>query len=303
MYTQIKKENFKETIKKELMNRIKGVKLYENNVLKNNVTKLGIVVNRANENISPTFYIDDLYNMYLENNSIDEVVDFIENVVNENRPQTTIIDKLNNVYENVLPRLVNKQTNYQLLSDCPHRDFLDMAIVYYIEERDINNNGIMAIKVTNDMLQLKNLSEEKLYKHAIQNLKKKEQHKILGMSSQMIELMTNKKINENIDDIDFYNEIFVVLSNFVGVNGCRQILNNDLLKTISDKIKNDFYVLPSSIHEVLITPTDLVGTNESDIETLKQMVTDINEEKVGIEEQLTDNVYVYRYDKQCLEVA
>ena len=41
----------------------------------------------------------------------------------------------------------------------------------------------------------------------------------------------------------------------------------------------------------------------NDIETLKQMVTDINEEKVGIEEQLTDNVYVYRYDKQCLEVA
>ena len=173
MYTQIKKENFKETIKKELMSRIKGAKLYENNVLKNNVTKLGIVVNRANENISPTFYIDDLYNMYLENNSIDEVVDFIENVVNENRPQTTIINKINNVYENVLPRLVNKQTNYQLLSDCPHRDFLDMAIVYYIEERDINNNGIMAIKVTNDMLQLKNLSEENLYKHAIQNLKKK----------------------------------------------------------------------------------------------------------------------------------
>ena len=171
MYTQIKKENFKETIKKELMSRIKAVKLYENNVVKNNVTKLGIVVNRANENISPTFYIDDLYNMYLENNSIDEVVDFIENVVNENRPQTTIINKINNVYENVLPRLVNKQTNYQLLSNCPHRDFLDMAIVYYIEERDINNNGIMAIKVTNDMLQLKNLSEENLYKHAIQNLK------------------------------------------------------------------------------------------------------------------------------------
>ena len=71
MYTQIKKENFKETIKKELMSRIKGAKLYENNVVKNNVTKLGIVVNRANENISPTFYIDDLYDMYLENNSID----------------------------------------------------------------------------------------------------------------------------------------------------------------------------------------------------------------------------------------
>ena len=303
MYTQIKKENFKETIKKELMSRIKGAKLYENNVLKNNVTKLGIVVNRANENISPTFYIGDLYNMYLENNSIDEVVDFIENVVNENRPQTTIINKINNVYENVLPRLVNKQTNYQLLSNCPHRDFLDMAIVYYIEERDINNNGIMAIKVTNDMLQLKNLSEEKLYKHAIQNLKKKEQHKILGMSSQIIELMTKKKINENIDDIDFYNETFVVLSNIVGVNGCRQILNNDLLKAIADKIKYDFYILPSSIHEVLITPTNLVGTNENDIKTLKQMVTEINEDKVGIEEQLTDNVYVYRYDKQCLEVA
>ena len=303
MYTQIKKENFKETIKKELMSRIKGAKLYENNVVKNNVTKLGIVIKKANENISPTFYIDDLYDMYLENNSTDKVVDYIEKVVNENRPQTTIINKMNNVYENVLPRLVNRKTNYQLLSDCPHRDFLDMAIVYYIEERDINNNGIMAIKVTNDLLQLKNLSEEKLYKHAIQNLKKKEQYKILGMSNQMIELMTNKKINQNIDDIDFYNEIFVVLSNIVGLNGCRQILNNDLLKTIADKIKNDFYVLPSSIHEVLITPTNLVGTNKNDIESLKQMVTEINEEKVGIEEQLTDNVYVYRYDKQCLEVA
>ena len=81
-----------------------------------------------------------------------------------------------------------------------------------------------------------------------------------------------------------------VLSNKSRINGASCILYKDILKDFAMVVDKDLYVLPSSIHEVILLPSD--GTQES--EQLKEMVREINQSQVEKEEVLSDSVYYYR---------
>jgi len=52
---------------------------------------------------------------------------------------------------------------------------------------------------------------------------------------------------------------------------------------------SDFYLLPSSIHELILVP---VG-EDRDREHLEEMVKEINQTQVAMEEILSDTVYNY----------
>ena len=42
-----------------------------------------------------------------------------------------------------------------------------------------------------------------------------------------------------------------VVTNAMGINGAAVILYQNVLEKIADRLKGDYYILPSSIHEVL----------------------------------------------------
>lgn len=50
-----------------------------------------------------------------------------------------------------------------------------------------------------------------------------------------------------------------------------------------------FYILPSSVHEVLLIPAD----NQISMSTLSSMVRDVNSSQLAREEILSDHVYYY----------
>ena len=66
------------------------------------------------------------------------------------------------------------------------------------------------------------------------------------------------------------------------------MLYTRLLKKLADSLATDLYILPSSVHELIITPGD--GENET---FLKQLVREVNELEVSREEVLSDSVYRY----------
>ena len=68
---------------------------------------------------------------------------------------------------------------------------------------------------------------------------------------------------------------------------------------IADKVGGDFFVLPSSIHELLIIKDD--GTqNFRDLET---MVREVNASVVDSSDRLSDNVYHFDNDNKIFELA
>ena len=63
----------------------------------------------------------------------------------------------------------------------------------------------------------------------------------------------------------------------------------DLLERISNELRDDFYILPSSIHEVIILPRRYSPAPEE----LDQMIVEINETQVAVDEILSDHAYYY----------
>lgn len=81
-------------------------------------------------------------------------------------------------------------------------------------------------------------------------------------------------------------------------NGANIMLYKEYLEIAAEKMNGDFYILPSSIHELLAVP---VSTAE--IEKLRQMVKEVNDNEVAPEEILGYEVYRYNRETGEVEVA
>ena len=90
-----------------------------------------------------------------------------------------------------------------------------------------------------------------------------------------------------------------VLSNTNRIYGARGILREDVLEAFADKYKRSFFVLPTSIHEVLIV-FEKEGVTK---EYLNEMVHSVNSAEVSRDEQLADEVLYYDYNIKELVIA
>ena len=80
----------------------------------------------------------------------------------------------------------------------------------------------------------------------------------------------------------------VMCSNTSGIMGAATMFYPGIEEKIKAVIGSDFYILPSSVHEVLAVPK-----TGMDLEDLRNMVTTINEAEVSPKEQLSNNVYEF----------
>ena len=85
-----------------------------------------------------------------------------------------------------------------------------------------------------------------------------------------------------------------VLSNQQKLFGAACMLYPGVLKEFAKKLQNDFFILPSSVHEIILVPAEK-GTDK---DTLREIVTDINRTQVAEDEVLADSVYYYNRDKE-----
>lgn len=76
--------------------------------------------------------------------------------------------------------------------------------------------------------------------------------------------------NRNVDMSDYSLPMFILTKNN-RTNGASLILHKNIRKKIGDFIGGDFYVLPSSIHEVIVVPADMFEPDN-----LTDVVTDCN---------------------------
>lgn len=115
----------------------------------------------------------------------------------------------------------------------------------------------------------------------------------------MREIMAALMGEELLEDIP--NEpIQVIVTNEARMFGAINIYNEDCIRQAQEKLHaNNFYVLPSSKHEVICVPTEGI-----EIDNLLKMVTEINQTQVRDEDRLGDFVLYYDGDtRQLVKVA
>ena len=76
------------------------------------------------------------------------------------------------------------------------------------------------------------------------------------------------------------------LTNESKMNGASLLLQEDIRKQIGECLGSDYFVIPSSVHEVLILPDNGIFQ----VPELNAMVQEVNETQVERQEQLSDKV-------------
>ncbi len=202
----------------------------------------------------------------------DEIVERLEELMEDQ-------DELKN---SIYPRLVNLEWNEALLKTIPHRRFLDFAVTYVIELGD----GLSG-RITDEMMgRLSVWNEERLYKAAISNLRAKG-YQILPIH-EMISHMMEREGAWGFDDVDGNLPMFVITTPDCTF-GATVLLDEELLKEVG-RMCGDYYILPSSVNEVIVIQ-DL--SSEMNPAELRQLVMAVNESSVPKAEWLSENVYKF----------
>ena len=95
-------------------------------------------------------------------------------------------------------------------------------------------------------------------------------------------------ISPDLDETKGYS--MYILTNCIRNFGAAAVLYRDVLKNIGEYLKEDFYVLPSSIHEMIIVP----DSSAPSWRETAMIVKEINETQVREEEVLSDIPYHYK---------
>ena len=284
-----------ENVKEKLGNE---VRVEHRRITRNNGVELqGLAVLEDGQKISPLIYLEDFYRDYREGRSLTEIVDGILRIYDRSRRTAGIDYEFYTKYENVEPRIVCKLVNYErnrkLLHKIPHIRCLDLALVfYYALEDEMLCGG--TILIHNSHLDMWKVTLRRICETARRNTLRLFPYEFQGIQ---------KLLEEEYQEPDLHSgdhEAFpmYVLSNKEKRFGAVNMLYDTILSAIGRELDDDFYVLPSSIHECIIIPA-AAGTSA---EELKSMVWEINRTQVQSEEVLSDQVYFYEREGHRLRM-
>ena len=169
--------------------------------------------------------------------------------------------------------------------------WLDLTVYYVIrlvQEEPWN----VQIRITQGMLQQWGIREEELLKQAMLNMKQGG-YKVEKILNVLLNALPDIEVPEDVADEGC---AMIVLTNKAMNQGSVAILDKEILKEIAGE--QSMYILPASIHEVILLP-EREGVEK---EKMDAMVQQVNVESVLPEERLSNHAYYYNGKKGIIEM-
>lgn len=283
-------EAFAEAVRIEIEKRLQKKATIQKVNKNNGITLHGLTVLEDKVNISPTIYIESFYEAY-EEVGMESIIDTIEEIYEENKINynfdiNSILD-YESIKENLRAKLINYELNREFLKEVPHRRFLDLAIIVYIEINDKVIADMASVIVKNNILESWDISKEEMISIAIENSEKN--INIMNMS--------------DIVDLTFYKEEvnMYVATNHEMLNGAIAMVNIKKIKELADTlVAQELIIIPSSIHECLLLNGHDMMKHEYEI---RKMIREINQNIVKEQEVLSYNFYIYSSETDEIRIA
>lgn len=281
-------------VKKEVeCNVDRKVRIDVHVALKNNdKERRGLVFQEEGINISPTIYLEEAYREFQQGKELDkivqEILDVYESARFSKRWEAGNLREFDKMRKNVLCKLVNREKNREFLKDTPYIPFFDLAIVCYVLV-ELSERGIATMLVKNSQLKMWEIGEMELFQTARENVQKQFPAELRRMKDVMSEML-------GMDPPDEEEDSMYVLSNETGNFGAVCIAYDHVLDLIGSALKENYYIIPSSVHEMIIVPESKAPRREE----IEEMVTEINETQVEEEEVLSNRVYFYNIQKKIM---
>ena len=277
----------------------KEAEVFIHRVTKNNGIVLdGIVIMTRHSNFSPTIYLNGYYTMYLSGCEVDEIAGKVYKIYVDNCQTVSIpsdiFEDFHSLEKNIAFRLVNCDKNKELLEKIPHRCFLNLAIVYFAVIDNVDN-GRGIVTIYNNHLEHWKVGEELLYKLAMKNTPVLYPAELKPMNQVVSDMILKEDRDIDVDTliahVDSMNEQFpmYVLTNTYRSYGASCMLYDGLMRKLALRMNTDFYIIPSSVHELILIPVAEDITRDD----LDDMIKSINSTEISKEEVLSDTSYIY----------
>lgn len=275
----------------------------------NDCERDALIILEKDSTMSPSIYLKEYYEDYVKGVSMGEIIANIYGVYKRYHIQNDINAEFFYNYEkikkSIVYKLVNKEKNKKMLQDIPHYDVLDLSVVFYflINTESIQNATAM---IHNEHLKMWNVSRDEIYRIATENTPRLLSYNIKSIDEILRKYMEQSRMSEEYvtggqamhmeimsqgqKDIKMY-----VLTNIYQMNGAACMLYEKPVKWFSGEMNDDLYIIPSSIHEVIMLPVSDIGRDE-----LNSMVKQVNKEELAECDILSDHVYMYDRKKDTI---
>lgn len=193
------------------------------------------------------------------------------------------------VRSSLMVQLVSAEENEELLDFVPYTPLLDMAVIYRVMSSDE-----YSILITDSIFKEMSILLEELHAAALENSARMRPARI-----DRIQTVLDAMRREDIYIPEFLEpeRDMHIATNSMKYCGAAVLAYPGFLKSAADYLDSSFYILPSSIHELILIPD---GSAMPAVR-LKGMVTAINAAEVDPADKLTDNVYHYDREAGILE--
>lgn len=294
-------------------------------VKQNRYTVSGISIIYPSKYMSPVFYLEPFFKMAREDVRMGQIISDIlmilkaaESIGGE-KADTVKLD-WENIRDKAYPRLMNYEKNRKLLSEVPHKRFLDLAVTYYIEiPMQSGVSGYMPVRMP--LFEMWRIGLQELQETALYNL----QHHIAPnvISAYGLQKMTeaNHMETNDMEEKEGGSDITPHQSSAEGLKerpdseeterlkqqyilaapkfsyGAEILLHTDIIEGMAEMLQADLYIVPLAVDAVEMVP---VGKGISLEEIYEEMRT-VESMKMANADFLSNHLYIYRTDTRKIE--
>ena len=283
-----KKDEFYNNLANEVSEVLgSGVIVELQEITKVNLSLEGLTIRKQGESIAPTIYLNQYFNQFNDGRAMDDIVRDIIRVYENNQPEnihnvfkTEDFYDFDKMKEKIVLKVINTERNLDLLEQVPHLDMegLGLSVVFYVSLMTGEQSAGILIK--NEHL--------KLWEKTVSDLTS-----LAEINTNRMHAFTIKSMNEVLSGMFGFEEELIpedvpalyVLTDENKTFGASQLFLKDKIREFANKNNCDVYILPSSVHELLLLRADFPNVEP---EYLKEMVCEVNATEVSDEDFLCD---------------
>lgn len=269
-----------------------------------NCTYPALIVKKEGQEIAASVDLDMLYDM-TDEMSMEEVLAQAADMA-QRQPEGLDINEIQDyekARERLFIRVSNAEANREVLKDAPHKEILGLAVTCHVLV-GLEDGEMGSTMVTAPLLDKYGVTTEQLFEDAFLN-----SQAILPPSIEPMETMLGRMmglgmgmeapatLDAQLENLDLEKMGMAVLTNREAVNGAAVIFYPGLMEKIGDSQQVNLFILPSSVHEVILVPDN----GSMNLKDLEDMVKSINASEVSPKDRLSDTVYHYDYKDRILE--
>lgn len=189
------------------------------------------------------------------------------------------------IKERLRIQLTSRKRNKAFLEEVPYRIHPMGAVTVYAKFEEKKDGTVMGMYITHLIREMWGISETELFQTALENSKEKDCVQFHPLEEELGRVMGRERTENEAPDP---NRLYI-LSNQSKQFGASVLLYPGVLESVRKKLGGDYFILPSSVHEVLVL------SKESDIplEALKSTVKTVNRREVRPEDRLASEIYEY----------